>query len=239
MPSLSAIHADNAAFAPSYVPVALFVGGTSGIGRATAEAFARYTKGEVHIIICGRNRAAAESIFVTFPKSPKGHHEFIKCDVTVMKNVQTTTTNLLAGIPKINFLFLFPGFLNLKGRQDTSEGLPRKLATDYYSRWKFISDLLPLVRNAKGAGEDAKVLSVLAAGRGGPIDLDDLGLKTYLLPKMLGAAGTYNDIMIEVRSKYSGGFQISAHIYFSHSQIKNLTWPLHICTQELSRHPSF
>ena len=212
MASLSAIHADNAAFSPSYVPVALFVGGTSGIGRATAEAFARYTKGEAHILICGRNRAAAESVFATFPKSHKGHHEFIECDVTLMKNVQTTTTNLLAAIPKLNFLFLSTGFLNLKGREDTSEGLPRKLATDYYSRWKFIHDLMPLLRKAKEAGEDAKVLSVLAAGKGGPVDLEDLGLKKYSLPKEMGAASTYNDIMIEVRSRYSTGIHISTHI---------------------------
>ena len=65
MPSISKIRADNAVFSPSYLPVALFVGGTSGIGQAAAEAFARYTKGDAHIIICGRNRAAAESIIAS------------------------------------------------------------------------------------------------------------------------------------------------------------------------------
>jgi len=46
MTSLAAVRAANAAFSSSYIPTALFVGGTSGIGQATAEAFARYTKGE-------------------------------------------------------------------------------------------------------------------------------------------------------------------------------------------------
>jgi NAD(P)-dependent dehydrogenase (short-subunit alcohol dehydrogenase family) len=115
MPSISTIRADNAAFSPSYTPVALFVGGTSGIGRATAEAFTRYTKGEAHIIICGRNRTAAKLIIAGFPKASKGHHEFVECDVSLMKNVQMATTKLLAAVPKLNFLVLSTSFLNMKG----------------------------------------------------------------------------------------------------------------------------
>ena len=198
MTSLSAVCTDNAAFSPSYLPVALFVGGTAGIGQATAQAFARHTKGRAHIIICGRNRAAAESIIATFPKSPESSYEFVECDVSLMKNVQATTTKLLSTLPKLNFLVLSTGFINLKGRDETSEGLARKLATDYYSRWKFIDGLTPLLRKAKDAGEDAKVLSVLAAGKGGPVNLDDLDLKEYSLSKEMPAAATYNDIMIEV-----------------------------------------
>jgi NAD(P)-dependent dehydrogenase (short-subunit alcohol dehydrogenase family) len=198
MPSLSEVRAYNAAFSHSHLPVALFVGGTSGIGRATAEAFARYTKGEAHIIICGRNRAAAESIIATFPKSSKGRYEFVECDVSLMKNIQVATTKLLSTIPKLNFLVMSAGLVNFTGRDDTSEGLPRKLVMDYYSRWKFIHDLMPLLSNAKDAGEDAKVLSVLAAGHGGPVNLDDLELKKYGIVKEAKAAATYNDIMVEV-----------------------------------------
>ena len=49
MPSHVAVQAStNAAYAPNYLPVAVFTGGTSGIGQAMAEAFARYTKGRAH-----------------------------------------------------------------------------------------------------------------------------------------------------------------------------------------------
>jgi short chain dehydrogenase len=200
MTTLSTVRAANAAFSPAYLPVALFVGGTSGIGQATAEALARYTKGEVHIIICGRNRTAAESIIASFPQSAKSRYEFVECDATLMKNVQATTRGLISTLPKLNFLFMSPGLLTLKGRDDTSEGLDKKLALHYYARWKFTSDLMPLLRKAKDAGEDAKVFSVLAAGRGGPIDLNDLGLKKgYSLLAAARTATTYNDLMIEVR----------------------------------------
>jgi short chain dehydrogenase len=200
MATLSAVRAANAAFSPSYLPVALFIGGTSGIGQATAEALARYTKGDVHIIICGRNRAAAESIIASFPQSAKSRYEFIECDATLMKNVQATTRGLISTLPKLNFLFMTQGIFTFRGRDETSEGLDKKLALHYYSRWKFTHDLMPLLRKAKDAGEDAKMLTVLAAGRGGPIDLNDLEMKKeYSAWAAAGTAPTYNDLMIEVR----------------------------------------
>lgn len=70
MPSLAAVRTANAAFNPSYAPVALFVGGTSGIGQGLAEAFAHHTKGNAHIVIIGRNRAAADAIIAQFPNPP-------------------------------------------------------------------------------------------------------------------------------------------------------------------------
>lgn len=199
MPSLSAARKANAAFSPSYTPVAVFVGGTSGIGQATAEAFARYTKGDAHIVIVGRNRAAAEATFATLPTTSKSKYEFLECDVSLMKNVGATTKALVSSLPHLNFLMISSGSLPAFGRNETAEGLPITLAMNYYSRWKFVHDLMPLLKNAKDSGEDAKVLSVLAAGKGGPIDLDDFLLeKKYSLPTAMVASSTYNDLMIEV-----------------------------------------
>ncbi|KAJ7649030.1 hypothetical protein DFH06DRAFT_996592 [Mycena polygramma] len=208
MPSLSAARAFNAAFRPSYTPVAIFVGGTSGIGQGMAEAFARHTKGNAHIVIIGRNRAAAEAIISTFPKptAAGATHEFVECDITLMKNVHRVTDELRARIPKINFLVLTAGFMTTSGRNETEEGIDRKLAVHYYGRWKFIRDLLPALESAHKAGEDAKVMSVLAAGHGGKIDLEDLGLKkSYTLQNAASGATTYNDIMVnDFAARYPG-----------------------------------
>ncbi|KAJ7069447.1 NAD(P)-binding protein [Mycena amicta] len=209
MPSLSSARNFNAAHVPtSYTPTAIFVGGTSGIGQGMAEAFARHTKGNASIIIVGRNRAAAESIIASFPKPTADgvKHEFVECDMTLMKTVGRVAAELRARIPKINFLVLSPGVMTLDGRNETEEGIDRKLAVHYYGRHRFIKEVLPSLEAAHAAGEDAKVMSVLAAGHGGSINVDDLGLKkTFSLPNAAKAATTYNDIMVkDFAARYPG-----------------------------------
>jgi hypothetical protein len=89
--------------------------------------------------------------------------------------------------------------LALNGRDDTSEGIDKRLALNYYARWRFIHDLLPSLERAKKAGEEAKTVSVLGAGKGAQIDVDDLGLKKgFSLLNVALAARTYNDLMLEV-----------------------------------------
>ena len=186
------------------VPVAVFVGGTSGIGQGLAEAFARWRKGNAHIIILGRNEAAAKEVIGRFPKptttTNSWTHEFVQCDVTLMKNVHSASEQILAKHSKINYLVMSPGYFAASGRDETSEGIDKKLAVHYYARWKFIDELLPALKKAKDDGEDVRVLSVFSAGHGGKIDPNDLGLKKgYSLKAAADSATTYNDLMIEVR----------------------------------------
>ncbi|EEB97089.1 hypothetical protein MPER_03659 [Moniliophthora perniciosa FA553] len=88
-----------------------------------AEAFATHTNGNAHIVIVGRNKSAAESIISKFPRpsSPEAKHEFIQCDVTLMKNVRRTTDQLLATVPdgKINYLVMSPGYVTVKNRDES------------------------------------------------------------------------------------------------------------------------
>jgi len=194
MPSLAVVRAANTKFSPAYKPVALVVGGTAGIGQAVAEAIAAYTKGNAHIIVCGRNEAAAESIISGLPKDANSTYEFVQCDATLMSNVHATTTELSSRLDRLNYLVLSAGAMSLKGRNPTSEGIDRKLALNYYSRFAFTTGLLPLLEKAAAEGQDARVMSILGAGQGGPIDLNDLGLeKSYGLRKAADTAITCND----------------------------------------------
>ncbi|KAI0736448.1 hypothetical protein C8Q72DRAFT_956766 [Fomitopsis betulina] len=211
-PPLSTARASNASFSPPTPPVVVFLGGTSGIGQGTAQAFARHTNGNAHIIQAGRNRSAAHAILatstVTFPNptSPTAKHEFVQCDASLMRNVAATAADLRTRLTKINYLVLTCGALPnvwevLRGvREPTADGVSdRLLAITYYGRAKFALDLLPLLRAAREQGEDAHVSIVLAAGRGGPIDLEDMGLrKPYSLATMRPTVITYTDVMIEV-----------------------------------------
>ncbi|KAJ7183414.1 NAD-P-binding protein [Mycena filopes] len=200
MPSLSAVRAANSNFTPTSLPVAIFVGGTSGIGEATARAFARYTNGDAHIILVGRNAKAADAVLASFPKpqasSSKWKHEFVQCDASVLKNVHATVAALIQRAPRVNYLFLSAGFFSLGPGDITAEGLDSKFVLAYYSRWAFTSGLLPALQRAHDAGEDASVLSVLAAGSGTAVNLDDLGAPAYTSAGG-SVATTYTDLMIE------------------------------------------
>ena len=209
MPTLPVARAANAAYEFTYRPIAVFVGGTSGIGQATAETLAKITQGNAHIFIIGRNRAAAEATIARFPKptSSDSMHEFIECDVTLMKNVEKATQQLLARIPRLNFLVLSSAILNLEGRTETEEGIDRRLALNYYARWKFTHDLIPLLQKARDQGQVASVMTVLSPYGAGKIDLNDPGLKKRFTLSTFGTAtATYNNLMLEV-SLFCFGFK--------------------------------
>jgi hypothetical protein len=82
----------------------------------------------------------------------------------------------------------------------TEEGIDKKLAVHYYGRWTFIHELLPALRSAKDASEDAKVMTILNPSfHTGKINLDDLGLKKdYSISGAAVAGSLYNNSMCEV-----------------------------------------
>ncbi|KAF7320604.1 hypothetical protein HMN09_00145000 [Mycena chlorophos] len=200
MPSIAAIQTSNASYAPPYLPVAIFFGGTSGIGRATAEAFAKHTEGNAHIVIVGRNAGAARELLDSLPKPSSiasgWKHEFVDGgDAALVANVHALVPRLPS---RVNFLVMTAGYFSLAGRNDTSEGLDSKMALTYYSRAALVMGLLPALRNAAAQGEAASVLSVLGAGHGHKVDLDDLGLeKGFTGMKSMDACATYTDLFYE------------------------------------------
>ncbi|CAA7261277.1 unnamed protein product [Cyclocybe aegerita] len=223
MPSLSVAKAGNAAFTPSYVPVMVITGATSGIGQAIAQLFANNQHGRAHIVLVGRNRAAAEKIIASLPTTsspaedtpeqdqlpttetpkPQPSYEFMSCDMSLMKNVHDLARDLSTRLPHINFLVHSAGVFGFGGRQETPEGIDVKLASRYYARCALTNDLLPLLKKAKDERQPASVLSILGAGEGPEkIDLGDLGLKkNYSGAKAMMQSVAYNDLMVAELAK--------------------------------------
>jgi len=48
---------------------------------------------------------------------------------------------ILSRHSKLNYLVVSTGVLTMSGRDQTTEGIEKKLALNYYSPWKFIHDL--------------------------------------------------------------------------------------------------
>jgi len=215
--------ASNKQYRPTSRPVGIFLGGTSGIGfvilihvkaallmlflgQAMAEELARRTNGMAHIILLGRNQMAADRIIASFPRTPEGKspteeskYSFIKVDATSMAELRNVTANLSKEIDKVNFIVASLAHFSLGGRNETSEGIDRKMACTFYGRFRLIYDLAPLVEKAAESGEQTGVMSVYVAGRGSAVDLDDLGLvKRFTLKKARDHTATYNDAAFEV-----------------------------------------
>lgn len=135
-----------------------------------------------------------------------GEITFIKNNITLLKNVDQVCDEIKRKEKKLNLLFLTPGFMSLKGRDESEEGLDRKLATNYYSRIRFAQNLLPLLRAASSTSspspEFARVVSVLSAGEEGKLNLDDLDLKhTFTLRNCVTHSVVMTDFAFEELAK--------------------------------------
>jgi NAD(P)-dependent dehydrogenase (short-subunit alcohol dehydrogenase family) len=149
MPTLAAARVANAAFRPVYGrPIAVVVGGTGGIGAAITQTLARHLNGDLDVVLVGRSASGARAVLDSLP-SPSAPQEttprlptrsFVECDATRMRDVARATHEIRGMLPRVNFLVLTPGVLSLGGRDETDEGIDRKLALHYYARWKFIHE---------------------------------------------------------------------------------------------------
>jgi NAD(P)-dependent dehydrogenase (short-subunit alcohol dehydrogenase family) len=173
------------------------VGGTSGIGESTARAFAQNANSP-RIYLVGRSQEQASRIQAELHAlNPSSQVKFVQSDdITLLKNVDKVCSEIQAAEKQVNLLFMTAGFLTLAGRTETTEGLDKKLNMNYYSRFRFIQNLLPQLTLAAEAGSLSRGVSVLAAGKESDIILDDLSLKTnYSGPNALKHAATMNSLM--------------------------------------------
>ncbi|CAG7927419.1 unnamed protein product [Penicillium olsonii] len=205
MVSLDNIQASNKAL-KNYGPnlVGVFVGGTSGIGESTARAFVKYAASP-RVYLVGRSETRASQIIEDLRAlNPDGQINFIKGDVSRLQEVDEACKEIQAKEEKINLLVLSAGILTMKGRDETDEGLDKKLSLHYYSRMRFLYNLLPQLTNAANAGAApgqrglSSVLSVLDARGNAPLILNDLSLKeNYSLRNCANHAITMTSLSME------------------------------------------
>ncbi|EMC93945.1 hypothetical protein BAUCODRAFT_150179 [Baudoinia panamericana UAMH 10762] len=212
MVTIEAVREANAKGNQLHDLVAIFVGGTGGIGESTAKEFFRHTVRPVAYII-GRSEEKGNNICEELREiNADGKAIFLQKDVSLIRNVDEVSEELKRRERRIHCLFLTAGYMSLSGRNETEEGIDRKMSVNYYSRIRWMMNLMPALEEASRRNELARVITVLAAGSEGDIRLDDLELKhNFTLHACLAHSVVMTDFMIEELARRHPG------VAFSHS----------------------
>ena len=177
MVSYKEIQASNALINDATAPrVAVFVGGTSGIGKFTVKALVA-TGASVRIYLVGR-KSSEERMHAFIQElraiNPKAEVIWTEGEVALLAETKRVCEAIKSKESRVDLLFLTAGYAPFGTRRETAEGLEIAQSLEYYSRMLFVLHLLPLL----GEAEAPKVVSVLAGGlERATIDLDDLDLK--------------------------------------------------------------
>ena len=177
MVSYKEIQASNALINDATAPrVAVFVGGTSGIGNLTVRVLVA-TGASVRIYLVGRK--SSEERMHTFVQelraiNPKAEVIWTEAEVALLAETKRVCEVIKSKESRIDLLFLTPGYAPFGARRETAEGLEIVQSLEYYSRMLFVLHLLRLL----GEAEAPRVVSVLAGGlERASVDLEDLDLK--------------------------------------------------------------
>ncbi|KAK7993187.1 Pterin-4-alpha-carbinolamine dehydratase [Apiospora arundinis] len=178
MVSLQAVQQSNARIA-STLPqglVALFLGATSGIGQSTLQHFVQNAPPSPRIYSVARPQSVAshEALLTSLRESsPSANISLITADVSLVSEVDRVVKEITQQETKLDLLVMSPGFMAFEGRTETREGLEPSMSTRFYSRQRAVEQLAPLLNKAP----NPRVLTVLAGGLEGDIDVRDLDLK--------------------------------------------------------------
>ncbi|KAG9189654.1 hypothetical protein G6011_06522 [Alternaria panax] len=166
MVHISQIKENNAQIDEETAPrVAVFVGGTSGIGKLTLDAVIRL---RTHLKAYVVGRQESEAAFKPFIKkthlaNAKASIIWVEGQISLLSEVKRVCDHIKELETSIDILFMTSGYVASSERQNTSEGLEISHALEFYSRICFTQNLLPLLRSSGRA----RVMSVRSGGMEG------------------------------------------------------------------------
>ncbi|EXJ89665.1 hypothetical protein A1O3_02732 [Capronia epimyces CBS 606.96] len=187
MGKLDAVHTSNAALVQRQPLVAVFFGGTGGIGHVTLRALATAEvnnggKGLRAYIVGRKAEAAKDFIAECRGIYPGGQFKFVQAkDLSLIREVDQVCADIRrmeeeeeGQDARIDYLMMGQGGSIFLPRIDTKEGIDRTMALMYYSRMRAIINLLPLLLRST---LPATVVSVYAAGAEAKLFPEDLSLR--------------------------------------------------------------
>ncbi|KFY39697.1 hypothetical protein V494_03874 [Pseudogymnoascus sp. VKM F-4513 (FW-928)] len=177
MVSFKKIKAANALINDATAPrVAVFAGGTSGIGKLTVKALVA-TGASVRIYLIGRKSAEERTaVFIQELQTlnPKAEIIWVEGEISLLAETKRVCELIKSKESRLDLLFMTTGYAPFGPRNETAEGIEITQSLRYYLRILFITHLLPLLRAASAP----KVVSVLAGGTETTgVNLDDIDLR--------------------------------------------------------------
>ncbi|RDL31847.1 Uncharacterized protein BP5553_09249 [Venustampulla echinocandica] len=200
MVSLPTVQSSNALIDSSLGAglVAVFAGGTNGIGETTLRQFAKHTiKPRIYFI--GRSQEAGDRITAELKAlNPEGQYQFIQKDTSLIRNVDEVCKYIKEKEAWVNLLVLSTG--TLVRDTETSENLNVAASLIHYSRHRFALNLLPLLQAAPSL---RRVVSVAVATKEGPVDTTDFQCRnsTQGLLALRGHAASQITLSLEALAK--------------------------------------
>ncbi|KAI3527030.1 hypothetical protein CSPX01_17305 [Colletotrichum filicis] len=177
----------NAALTSRTAPrTAVFLGGTSGLGKLTLIELVSLGF-PIRVYIAGRKatepamRPVLEDLR---QKNPRAELIWLEAEVSLLAETRRVCEVVKAKETSLDFLCLTAGYAPFGGRNDTAEGIDVCHSLEYYSRMLATLHLLPLLRasasaslSSPGPSPSPRVLTVLAGSMlSTRIDATDLNL---------------------------------------------------------------
>lgn len=177
MVSNTEIQASNALINNTTAPrIAVFIGGTSGIGKLTLKALV-HTGASLRIYLVGRKASFEQThsfIQDLHAVNPNAEIIWTEGEVSLLSETRRICEHIKSAESRVDLIFLTTGYAPFGPRAVTAEGLEIAQSLEYYTRVLAVIHLLPLLH----AAEAPRVISVLGGGlEMACIDVDDLDLE--------------------------------------------------------------
>ncbi|KAH8886055.1 hypothetical protein GQ53DRAFT_769646 [Thozetella sp. PMI_491] len=196
MVALSDVHASNGRISTA-IPeglVAVFVGGTSGVGEYTLKALVKHSP-NLRAYIVGRSQESADRILKECKEiAPTTQIKFIQADVSLLNIVDDVCRQIQEKETAINILVTSQGTMAFSKTVATPEGLSLRSCLALHSRMRFILNLLPLLQKATTL---RRVVSVLIATCEGPIDTENILGVDFPLRKWRDQVASEETLLLE------------------------------------------
>ncbi|KAL9039461.1 MAG: hypothetical protein Q9214_004870, partial [Letrouitia sp. 1 TL-2023] len=185
--------------------ICVFVGATRGIGASTLSESAKHLKSP-KIYVLGRSKAkCTRQLAELGTLNPSASIVFLEAEVARLRSVDEACDHIKSLESSLDLLYMSPGVLAMGG----PDCLDKCFALSYYSRMRFIHNLLPLLNQSPAP----RVVSVLAGGQERRLITDDLGLKHHFsLLNVIDQTTTMHTLALEHIAKTNPSISF-LHVY--------------------------